>query len=141
MKNIVISSVLLAMLGLGATTVMAEGANATQTKANEQTMLQASNFVDENEDGVCDLAAQEAQGDCTQEQTQAQERNQVQAQKQNRNQYQNQVQNQEQTQTQTQSQTRERIQAQENDGECQNECDNENAFANQAQEEHNYSKQ
>ena len=56
-----------------------------------------------------------------------------------KNQYQNEVQNQEQTQTQ--SQKRERIQAQENEGECQNECDTENAFANQAQEEHNYSKQ
>ncbi|MDD3809032.1 MAG: hypothetical protein PHS94_01925 [Erysipelotrichaceae bacterium] len=133
MKNIVISSVLLVMLGLGATTVMAEGASATQTNASQQSMLQSSNFVDENEDGVCDLAAQKAQGDCTQEQTQAQE------QKQNRNQYQNEVQNQEQTQTQ--SQKRERIQAQENEGECQNECEKENAFANQAQEEHNYSKQ
>ncbi len=133
MKNIVISSVLMVMLGSGATTVMAQAGPVAQNASGEATTLQASNFVDENEDGICDLVGENSQGDGTCDQTQEQ----AQTQTRNRNCIQNQTQSQEQaeaqTQDQTQAQTRQRIQTQDNDGECQNECDNENALANQTQ--------
>ncbi len=135
MKNIVISSVLMVMLGLGATTVMAQAGPVAQNASGEATTLQASNFVDENEDGICDLVGENSQGDGTCDQTQVQ----AQTQTRNRNCVQNQTQSQEQAeaqtqdQDQTQAQTRQRVQTQDNDGECQNECDNENALANQTQ--------
>lgn len=139
MKNIVISSVLLVVFGLGASNVMAQPEPVQQTSevsVSETQELQQNNFVDEDEDGICDLASQngtqECAGDQVQEQARLQQRNQNQEncenQEQNQTQQRNRVQANNQNQEQTQTQQRNQFQT--NDGECVNQNSNENNVAN-----------
>ena len=60
MKKLVISSALLVMLGLGAGNVFAANGTATQISSGDQLQVQEMDFVDENEDGVCDNYAANA---------------------------------------------------------------------------------